>query len=95
MREWAFIFAATFDVLCIAGSLLTLLWCVWVAVTWAVRQVMAWRERQAKTKRDLKVALRTVEELQLENALLNAAVNMRKTLINIRPRSRGLHVVHK
>lgn len=61
------------------------------AKAWAAYQ--DWAERQAVMRRDLLVALLKINELKLENAMLRVANNMRKTVLTVRPRSRGLHLV--
>ena len=62
-------------------------------VDYAYKAWVRWSESQAKLKRDLSVALRNVEQLKLENAMLTVSLNMRSTALSVRKRPRGMHIV--
>jgi len=67
--------------------------CVVAIGHYAYESWVRWSDAQAKLKRDLSVALRNVEQLKLENAMLTVSLNMRSTALSVRKRPRGMHIV--
>jgi hypothetical protein len=68
--------------------------CVLVCVGAKIHKAwQSYRERQATMKRDLRVALRMVEELKLENTMLRVARNMGDVALSVRKRERSLYIV--